>query len=172
MKDKLNDLIPWLEKLLVTFAKANPNDDRDEVERRSELAKFASRLKSLARLQLILYGRSLEDIGKRSLALSEKGKIPRVLDKTQDSGEVIKLVEELRRAILVYQVSARHRRSRKSLTRGAGVAAAVDIQPGRPFDCKFLPLGFDLETKLVVGWFKSSFDVLLKLHQVRERVYD
>ena len=45
MKDKLDDLVPWLEKLLVTLAKVNPNNDRDEVERRSELAKFASWLK-------------------------------------------------------------------------------------------------------------------------------
>jgi hypothetical protein len=42
VKDKLNDLIPWLEKLLVTLAKVNPNDDREEVERRSQLAKFVS----------------------------------------------------------------------------------------------------------------------------------
>ena len=111
MKDKLDDLIPWLEKLLVTLAKVNPNEDRDEVERRSELAKFASRLSLFARSQLILNDRSLEDIGKRSLALSEKGKIARALDKMRDSGEVIKLVEELRRAILVYQVSARHRQN-------------------------------------------------------------
>lgn len=43
VKDKLDDLIPWLEKLLVTLAKVNPDDDddRDEAGRRSELAKFA-----------------------------------------------------------------------------------------------------------------------------------
>ena len=40
MKDKLNDLIPWLEKLLITLAKVNPDDDHDEVERRSELERF------------------------------------------------------------------------------------------------------------------------------------
>ena len=40
MKDKLNDLIPWLEKLLETLAKVNPSDDHEEVERRSQLAKF------------------------------------------------------------------------------------------------------------------------------------
>ena len=57
--------------------------------------------------------RSLADIEKRSLALSEKGTAARFLDKTRDSGEVVKLVEELRRAILVYQVSIRHRQSRK-----------------------------------------------------------
>ena len=42
MKDKLDDLIPWLEKLLKSLAKVNPDGDREEVERRSELAKFAS----------------------------------------------------------------------------------------------------------------------------------
>ena len=44
MKDKLGDLIPWLEKLQDTLAKVNPDNDREEVERRSQLAKFVSRL--------------------------------------------------------------------------------------------------------------------------------
>ncbi|KAF9644863.1 hypothetical protein BDM02DRAFT_837081 [Thelephora ganbajun] len=87
VKDKLNDLMPWLKKLLVTLAKANPDDDHDEVERRSQLAI------------------SLEDIGARALALLEKGKVARVLDKAKDSGEVIALVEKLRQAIVIYQVS-------------------------------------------------------------------
>jgi len=38
VKDKLNDLIPWLEKLQGTLGKVNPDDDRDEFERRSKLA--------------------------------------------------------------------------------------------------------------------------------------
>ena len=48
--------------------------------------------------------RSLEGIEKRSLALLKKGKVIKILDKKQDSGMVIKLVEELRQAILIYQV--------------------------------------------------------------------
>jgi hypothetical protein len=43
VKDKLNDLIPWLEKLLESLAKVNQDDDREEVERRSQLARFVSR---------------------------------------------------------------------------------------------------------------------------------
>ena len=153
------------------MAKANPDNDREEVERRSQLAKFVSHLAPLPRQRPTLY-RSLEDIGMRSLALAGKGKLARALDKAQDSQEIIKLVEELRQAILVYQVSSRGRgsHSRVSLTRGTGVTATVDIQPGRPIECKFLPLIFDFETKLAVGRFKSSFDALLKLHQVRGRV--
>lgn len=61
----------------------------------------------LTHLKLILRGRSLGGIEKRSQALLEKGKIARVLDKAQDSEEVVKLVEELRRAILIYQVGTR-----------------------------------------------------------------
>ena len=49
--------------------------------------------------------RSLEDIEKRSLLLLGKKKATRILDKKQDSGKVVKLAEELRQAILIYQVS-------------------------------------------------------------------
>ena len=48
--------------------------------------------------------RSLEGIEKRSLALSGKGKAARILDMRRDSRVVVKLVEELRQAILIYQV--------------------------------------------------------------------
>jgi hypothetical protein len=105
VKDKLNDLIPWLEKLQETLARVNPDGDREEVERRSQLAKFVSCLAPPAHLVLTL-DRSLEEVGTRSLALSGKKKLARVLDKAQDSQEVVKLVEKLRQAILVYQVGA------------------------------------------------------------------
>jgi hypothetical protein len=52
------------------------------------------------------YTRSLEGIEKRSLMLLDKGKGARILDKKADSGMAVKLVEELRQAILLYQVSA------------------------------------------------------------------
>ena len=137
VKDKLDDLIPWVKKLLVSLAKANPNDDRDEIERRSELAKFVSRLRPLARSTLIHYDRSLEDIGARSLALLEKGKIARILDKTQDTGEVIKLIEQLRRAILIYQVTIKYCQSLRSLTYGIDVTTTIIIHPGYPVNCEF-----------------------------------
>jgi len=52
VKDKLDDLIPWLDKLLDTLAKVDPDNDREEVERRSQLAKLVSRLEFLAHLKL------------------------------------------------------------------------------------------------------------------------
>ena len=36
--------------------------------------------------------------------LLEKGRVARVLDKKRDSGAILKLVEQLRQAILIYQV--------------------------------------------------------------------
>ena len=104
MKDKLSDLIPWLEKLLDTLAKVDPNDDREEAERRSQLTKSASCLESFVHQKLILRDRSLEDIEAKAQLLLDKGKVARFLDKSQDLGEVVTLVERLRQAILIYQV--------------------------------------------------------------------
>ena len=50
------------------------------------------------------FRRSLKDIETRSLALSKKKLRTRLIDKTRDSQQVVKLVEQLRQAILVYQV--------------------------------------------------------------------
>ena len=41
VKDKLEELIPWLTKLLEGLAKVDPNGDQQEAERRTELARFA-----------------------------------------------------------------------------------------------------------------------------------
>ena len=51
--------------------------------------------------------RSFSDIEKRSQALLEKGKMARILDKAQDSQAVVRLIEQLRQAILIYQVGTR-----------------------------------------------------------------
>jgi hypothetical protein len=113
VKDQLNDLMPWLEKLQESLVKVNHDGDHEEIERRSQLAKFVLCLAPLTCSIITLY-RSLEEIGMRSLALSRKKKLARVLDKTRDSQEVVKLVEKLRQAILVYQVSARVGRQSQS----------------------------------------------------------
>jgi len=42
VKDKLEDLVPWVIKLKDTLTAANAKDDHEE-ERRAQLAKFASR---------------------------------------------------------------------------------------------------------------------------------
>jgi len=44
VKDKLEGLVPWVTKLKDTLTKADAKDDREEVERRAQLAKFVSHL--------------------------------------------------------------------------------------------------------------------------------
>ena len=41
IKDKLGDLIPWVIKLKGSLVNANTKADHEEVERRTQLAKFA-----------------------------------------------------------------------------------------------------------------------------------
>ncbi|KAF9784577.1 hypothetical protein BJ322DRAFT_852831 [Thelephora terrestris] len=87
VQDKLEDLFPWLIKLRDCVTKGSAGGSSEEAERLKELT------------------RSLEDIEKQSQELLGKGRATRILDKAQDSGTVVKLIELLRRAILVYQVS-------------------------------------------------------------------
>ena len=81
----------------------------------------------------------MEDVGARAVTLSEKGKVARVLDKTKDSAEVVTLVEKLRQAVLIYQVSCRYVQGWKPLTPGADVATTVNIQPNVSIDGEFPP---------------------------------
>ena len=86
----------------------------------------------------------------------------------QDSGEVIKLIEQLQRAILTYQVGAKCCQTWKPLTRVTGITATVVIL-GHPID-REPPPKFDSETNLAAVRFQSSFDAFLKLRQVMDLI--
>lgn len=67
----------------------------------------------------------------------------RFLDKTQDSSAVVKLIEELRQTILVYQVGdIRSLRLARVDALGIVITAAINRQPGRTVDRRFLPIVF------------------------------
>jgi hypothetical protein len=134
VKEKIGDLIPWVKRLLATLAKANPENDLEEADRRSQLARFGLSLRSRVLPRPNLRDRLLDDIGKQAVAMLEKGKVARFLDKRNDSGEVASLVEKLKQAILDYQVCVSDSWIRRSLTRGAGVTTTVDIQSNWPDD--------------------------------------
>ena len=55
-----------------------------------------------------LVSSALGEIEKRSQELSEKKKLARFLDKGGDSQEVVNLIEQLRTAIIYYQVGGTH----------------------------------------------------------------
>ena len=76
------------------------------LRRRSDAQNSPGRLhraRSVTHSDLVF--RSLEAIEKRSQDLLEKGKVEGFLDKSKDSQEVANLTEELRTAIVYYQVS-------------------------------------------------------------------
>ena len=81
-------------------------------------------------------------------------------------------MEKLRQAILIYQASAIDLQSRNRLTRRTGISTTVNIQPTRPLDSELLLPVFDFGTQRSVGQFKTSFGVLLKLHEAREHIND
>lgn len=165
VKDQLNDLVPWLQKLMVILAKVNPDDDSEEIKRRSELARFVPCLTSTAHPKPTMHS-SLEDIGKRALALSDKGKVTRLIDRNRDLGKVVGLVEELRRAVLIYQVGTSHCRNRNPLISGVGDTTTIYKQPDCPFDRKFLFAIPDFRTQRMADEFKASFNAVLKLREV------
>ena len=125
VKDKLEQFAPWLTNLQGSLARADPNGDQQEVERRSRLEKLVSNQSSRPERPILC--RSLEDIAQRSQALLAKGKYTRLLDKTQDAQEVGRLIEQLQRTILVYQVGTKYlSRSGGLNTSRTGVTTAVD----------------------------------------------
>ena len=154
MKDKLEDLFPWVTKLKDSLTKANPKSDREEAERRTQLAKFALHLPYPCHVKLILC-RSLDDIEKQSQMLLEKGKgrmgkVVRILDKTQDAQAVVGLFNQLQKAIVIYQVCVNGYQLRAKLTRViTDGPTTIDPQPGCAVDSTFLGVVFAL---ILTGW--------------------
>ena len=82
--------------------------DPEGTKRRIELTRYACQPLALSALTNGLRS-ALEEIGKRSRQLQEKGK-------ARDPGEVVKLVEKLQEAIAHYQVSGDFSLRRVQLT--------------------------------------------------------
>jgi len=71
--------------------------------------------------------------------LSEKGTMARVLDKTRDAAAVVELVDQLQKAIIIYQVCAKDRQIQVALTRMmAVVSTTINPQSSHAIDGVFL----------------------------------
>ena len=79
---------------------------------------------------------SLEEIGKRSQALLEKKKVAGFLDKSKDAQEVVNLIEQLRTAIVYYQVSRMRTMQTVIDMHGIVLTATDDLQSGWETGCK------------------------------------
>ena len=75
--------------------------------------------------------RSLEEIERRTQPLLQKGVAARFVDKTEDSQEVVRIVEEFRNAIVFYQVSGSHTAQTCVNTDRIDIATTLDVQPNR-----------------------------------------
>jgi hypothetical protein len=104
VKEKIEDLVPHLNRFKQNADAAMADGDQAEKNRLLELSRYAS--PSLATLSIANGLRSaLGKIEKRSQELLAKGTAARFIDKGADSGEVARLLEQLREAVIHYQVS-------------------------------------------------------------------
>lgn len=93
-----------LERFKQNVSTTTIDGDRAEKQRRLELSRYTCRLINTPILLNCLRS-ALGEIEKRSQELLEKHTAARFLDKGSDSGEVVRLVERFREAIIRYQVS-------------------------------------------------------------------
>ena len=166
MQEKVEELIPLLERLRKNIAVTTDGRDQAEERRRSELSRCVRR--SLILTTLVNGPPSaLEEIEKRSQVLLEKGTGGRFLDKGGDSKEVAKLVERLREAITHYQVSERCLVPSSSAHTRGQVSQQQAIYDQIVNLTVRTPPPFSLSLALIDGpSLKSSFDILLKIHEV------
>ena len=87
------------------------------MERRTKLTRYVRRLFALSALVDGIFS-TLAEIERRSQELLAKGRLARFVDKARDSGEVAKLIERLREAVIHYQVSENYFQHRIQLTAG------------------------------------------------------
>jgi hypothetical protein len=104
VKEKIEDLIPHLNRFKQNADAAMANGDQAEKQRLSELSRYTYQSSAIPTLANGLRS-ALDKIKKRSQELLAKGAAARFIDKNADSGEVTRLIEQLREAITHYQVS-------------------------------------------------------------------
>ena len=115
VKEKIEDLIPHLNRFKRNADAAMANGDQAEKQRLRELSRYACQSPAALTLANDLHS-ALEKIEKRSQELLAKGAAARFIDKSADSGEVARLIEQLREAIIHYQVSEERIAGRTPLT--------------------------------------------------------
>lgn len=131
------------------------------------LARYAHRLLALPALTNSPFS-TLEEIEKRSEELLAKGVATRFVDKAGDSEEVAKLVERLREAITHYQVSDNcfialsTTHARRQISQQQAIYNQITNLTVRTLQ---ITLGYCAGDRL---FFKASFDVLLKFHEVAQ----
>ena len=154
------------------IATAKIDEDPGEKERRKELTRYARR--SLASLAPANNPSSaLGHIENRLQALLSKGVAARLANKDEDSNEVRRLTERLQEAITYYRVSG-HTIIVLSTVDVEGQISQQQAIYDQITDLTvrisnlFQPVATMIDTVMIDPFIKSSFDVLLKLHEVAQ----
>jgi hypothetical protein len=165
VREKIEDLIPHLSRFKQTVNAAVSDGDQAENERRSELFRYARQFFAPPTLAKCLRS-ALGEIEKRSRALLAKGMATRFVDKGVDSGEVAKLVERLREAITHYQVSVFFCVEHSSC-RETDIATTSNLRENHQTHRKNSSTSQSV-VQMIDSFGKSSFDMLLNLHEVMQ----
>ena len=107
MKEKVEELIPQLERFKQNITTPIVEGDPEESDRRSGLAGYVPQL-ATAVITTNHNSSTFKHIEELSYKLLEKGAIPRFVDKGEDAKVVTKLIDQLREALNCYQVSDHH----------------------------------------------------------------
>ena len=135
VKEKVEDLIPYLNRLKQTVNAVVSDGDQAEKERRSGLFRCARWLPTPPTIADGLRS-ALGEIEKKSQDLLTKGMATRFVDKGADSGEVARLIERLREAITHYQVRESFCCAKHSSRRRTDIATTGDLRENHQTHCK------------------------------------
>jgi hypothetical protein len=165
VREKIEDLIPHLNRFKKNANAAVGDGDQPEKQRRSELFGYGHQLSIMPTLINGLCS-ALEGIEKRSREMLAKGPAVRFMDKAADSGEVARLVERLREAITHYQVSGNQFVTSSFTHAGGQISQQQAIYDKiTTLTVRILHLSQSV-ARMANSFIKSSFDMLLKLHEV------
>ena len=120
----------------------DPSGDQQEVERRTQLAMLGQNRGPLAPEDRLSVGRGRTSRNDRKRCW-RKGTAPR---KAQDVQEAGRLVEQLRQAVLVYQLRQELSRWGRVNAFWVGIATTGDKQPSHTHGCKYPPINFAINT--------------------------
>ena len=166
VKEKIEDLIPRLARFKQNADAAIIDGDPAEERRRSELTRYAHRSLPPSIPRQRSSRSALEDIEGRSQALLAKGIAARFIDKGEDSKEVARLIKRLREAISHYQVSGNRIIASNTINVGEEVSQQQAIYDQITNLTVRVPRSALHVARMIDSFAKSSFGLLLKLHEV------
>ena len=126
VKEKVEELIPQLDRFKQNISTTTVDEDPEETDRRVGLARCV--LRSMAIVTATASCRStFKQVEELSEKLSAKSSFIRFVDRGEDAKVVARLIERLREAIVCYQVRRRYHPQSSVADRGPDISTASDL---------------------------------------------